>query len=313
MDPLESVRFEHDSTFALMLECRRRGYEVRELRQEWLWCEGARPRSRMRSVEVLRGGENFRVLDDLDAPLADLDVLFLRKDPPVDGDYLQATLLVDLERGPLLINHPRGLREANEKLFALRFAQFVPPTIVSREIGRLREFLQRQGGDAVIKPLDGCGGSGVFRLRLGDPNLGSLLETATQGGRVAIMAQAYLPAIEEGDKRIILLDGEPIGAVLRVPPEGELRANLAVGGVPRRASVSAREREICRALAPELRNLGLWFVGIDVIGGFLTEVNVTSPTGLVEIDALSGGSLESQVIDFAVRRSGLQARAVAGM
>jgi glutathione synthase len=313
MDPVESLRVDHDSTFALMLECRRRGYEVRELRQEWLWSDGGRPRSRMRSLEVVRGGEHFRVLADQDAPLGDLDVLFLRKDPPVDVEFLWATLLVELERGPLFVNHPRGLREANEKLFALRFPQLMPPTVVARDLVRLRAFLEAQGGDGVVKPLDGCGGQGVFRVRRDDPNFAALLETATRGGRVPVMAQAYLPAVQQGDKRIIVLDGEPIGAVLRVPRQGELRANLAAGATPERTPISARDREICRTLAPELRKLGLWLAGLDVIGGFLTEVNVTSPTGLVEIDALSGVSLESRVVDFAVRRSGLRARAAAGM
>ena len=165
----------------------------------------------------------------------------------------------------------------------------------------------------MVKPLDGCGGQGVFRVRRSDPNFGALLETATRGGKVAVMAQAYLPEVVEGDKRIILLDGEPIGAVLRVPPEGELRANLAAGGSARASPLTARDREICRKLAPELQRLGLSLVGIDVIGGYLTEVNVTSPTGLVEIDALSGDSLEARVIDFALARSQLRRRSAAGM
>jgi len=165
----------------------------------------------------------------------------------------------------------------------------------------------------VIKPLDGCGGQGVLRVRRGDPNLSSLLEMATAGGRVPVVAQAFLPAVHEGDKRIILLDGEPLGAVLRVPAEGELRANFASGGSAAPATLTARDREICRRLAPSLRAMGLWLVGIDVIGGKLTEVNVTSPTGLVEIDALTGQSLEAQVVDFALRRAALPARAAAGM
>src|SRR5882724_6249956 len=170
-----------------------------------------------------------------------------------------------------------------------------------------------QGGDGVVKPLDGCGGQGVLRVRRGDPNLSSLLEIATNGGRVPVVAQAYLPAVREGDKRIILLGGEPLGAVLRVPREGELRANFASGGSAAPAPLTSRDREICRSLGPALNELGLWFVGIDVIGGKLTEVNVTSPTGLVEIDALSGESLEARVIDFALERAGLPARVAAGM
>jgi len=314
MDPLERVRVEHDSTFALMLECQRRGLEIRELRQEWLYFAEGRTRARMRTVEVQRKpGAHFRVAGEFDAPLAELDVLFLRKDPPVDIEFVRATQLIELGPGPLPINHPRGLRAANEKLFALRFPDLVPPSLVSPSIAQLRDFIDAQGGDGVVKPLDGCGGQGVLRVRRGDPNLSALLEIATQGGRVPVMAQAYLPAVREGDKRIILLGGEPLGAVLRVPPEGELRANFASGGSAAPASLTPRDREICRRLAPALNDLGLWFAGIDVIGGKLTEVNVTSPTGLVEIDALSGDSLEARVVDFALERAGLRARAAAGM
>jgi glutathione synthase len=315
MDPIESVRVDHDSTFALMLECQRRGLEVRELRQEWLYAAEGRACSRMRTVEVQRQpGAHYRVAGDFDAPLEELDILFMRKDPPVDVAYVRATQLVELSDGPLLLNHPRGLRAANEKLFALRFPDLTPATLVSREISRLRAFIDAQGGDGVVKPLDGCGGQGVLRVRRSDPNLSALLEIATEGGKLPVMAQAYLPAVREGDKRIILLGGEPIGAVLRVPRAGELRANFASGGSAAPAPLTARDREICRRLAPSLEELGLWFVGIDVIGGKLTEVNVTSPTGLVEIDALSGQSLEQRVIDFALdRAAGLRDRAVAGM
>lgn len=314
MDPLESVRVDHDSTFALMLECQRRGIELRELRQQWLFFADGQARSRMRSVAVeRRAGAHFRVLAEGEAPLAELDVLFLRKDPPVDVEFLTATQLAELGPGPVWINHPAGLRAANEKLFALRFPDLVPATLVSRDIARLRAFIDAQGGDAVVKPLDGYGGLGVLRLRQGDPNFSALLETSTHGGSVAVMAQAYLPAVREGDKRIIVLDGEPVGAVLRVPARGELRANFASGGSAAPGPITARDREICRRLAPALRENGLWFVGLDVIGGKLTEVNVTSPTGLVEIDALEGGSLGARVIEFALQRAGLRGRAAAGM
>jgi len=314
MDPLENVRVDHDSTFALMLECQRRGLEVLELRQEWLYFTDGGTRSRMRSVRVQRKpGAHFRVLGDSDEPLSGLDVLFLRKDPPVDDEYLRATQLVELGPGPVLINEPRGLRAANEKLFGLRFPDLVPPTLVARDLDRLRAFIDAQGGDGVVKPLDGCGGRGVLRVRRSDPNLSSLLEIATGGGRVPVMAQAYLPAVHEGDKRVILLGGQPLGAVLRVPREGELRANFASGGHAAPASLTPRDREICRRLAPALDAFGLWFVGIDVIGGKLTEVNVTSPTGLVEIDALTGQSLEARVIDFALARAALPGRAAGGI
>ena len=312
MDPIESLRVEHDSTFALMLECQRRGIEVRELRQEWLFFQGG-AHARMRTLAVeRRPGAHFRVLADADARLADLDVLFLRKDPPVDGDFVTATLLAELGPGPLWINHPAGLRAANEKLFALHFPDLVPATLVTRELSRLRAFVEAQGGDCVVKPLDGYGGLGVLRVRRSDPNFSALLETSTHGGRVPVMAQAYLAAVSDGDKRIIVLDGEPIGAVLRVPAQGELRANFASGGSAAASAITARDREICRRLAPELRAHGLFFVGIDVIGGRLTEVNVTSPTGLVEIDRLTGESLEARVVDFALARAGSRGRAAGG-
>src|SRR3954470_12599600 len=314
MDPLEAVRVDHDSTFALMLECQRRGIEIRELRQEWLYVADGRTHARMRTVEVQRKvGDHFRVAGDYQGPLAELDILFLRKDPPVDLEFLRATQLVELGPGPLAINHPHGLRAANEKLFALQFPDLVPPTLVARDLAQLYAFVDAQGGDAVVKPLDGYGGQGVVRGGRGDPNLSALLEIATSNGRVPVMAQAYLPAVREGDKRIIVLGGEPIGAVLRVPARGELRPNFASGGSAAPAPLTHRDREICRRLAPALEELGLWLVGIDVIGGKLTEVNVTSPTGIVEIDALSGESLEAKVIDFALGRAGLRARAVAGM
>ncbi|HZX93671.1 MAG TPA: glutathione synthase [Myxococcales bacterium] len=316
MDPIESVRVDHDSTFALMLDCQRRGLEIRELRQEWLYVAEGRAHARMRTLEVQRQpGAHYRVAGDFDAPLSELDILFLRKDPPVDVAFVRATQIVELGGGgPLLINHPLGLRAANEKLFALRFPDLAPATLVSRDLARLRAFIDAQGGDGVVKPLDGCGGQGVLRVRRGDPNLSALLEIATDGGKVPVMAQAYLPAVQQGDKRIILLAGEPIGAVLRVPAAGELRANFASGGSAAPAPLTARDREICRRLAPALNELGLWLTGIDVIGGKLTEVNVTSPTGLVEIDALSGLSLEERVIDFALERAARQQhRAAAGI
>src|SRR5437763_1340154 len=195
MDPLENVRVFHDSTFALMLECQRPGLEVRELRQEWLYVADSKAHARMRTVEVQRQeGDHVRVAGEYDSPLSELVALFLRKDPPGDVDYLRATRIVELGPGPRLINHPRGLRSANEKLFVLRFPDLIPPTLVSREIPRLREFVEAHGGDGVVKPLDGCGGQGVLRVRKGDPNLSTLLELATSGGRMPRIAAAGILA-----------------------------------------------------------------------------------------------------------------------
>jgi len=201
------------------------------------------------------------------------------------------------------MNDPKGLREANEKLYALRFPEQIPQTLVSGDMERLKSFMSELGGEMIVKPLDGCGGSGVFYLNQADRNTNAILEAATDNGRRLVMGQRYLPEIRQGDKRIIVLDGEPLGAVLRVPLETEARGNIHVGGQCVRTELASRDREICAALAPLLSADGLYFVGLDVIGGFLTEVNVTSPTGIQEINALNGVCLESPVIDFVERQA----------
>jgi glutathione synthase len=301
MDPLEGVLVHHDSTFALMLECERRGHEVRCFEQKDLWFDGLETSARMRTVSVRRvQGEHFSVLEAREAPISELDVLFLRKDPPVDVEFLHATQLVELSHGdgPFMVNSPSALRDANEKLFPLRYPDLMPPTFISRDREQLRDFVERLGVDAVLKPVDGYGGKAVFQTRAGDRNLASILDVLTDWGKQAIVAQAFVPESREGDKRIILLDGDPVGAVLRVPREDDVRANLAVGGRAVKTTLTDRDREICTRLAPELRWRGLHFVGIDVLGPYLTEVNVTSPTGIAEIDALNGVAVEARVIDF---------------
>jgi glutathione synthase len=204
------------------------------------------------------------------------------------------------------MNNPRGLREANEKLYALRFPEQIPQTLVTSDKQRLKDFMEEHGGEMIIKPLDGCGGSGVFYLNTQDRNTNSILEAATENGRKLVMGQRYLPEIRQGDKRIIVLNGEPLGSVLRVPLEEETRGNIHVGGQCVKTEVTDRDQEICAALAPLLRDDGLYFVGLDVIGNYLTEVNVTSPTGIQEINSLDGVRLESQVIDFIETRAELQ-------
>ncbi|MCI0671451.1 MAG: glutathione synthase [Myxococcaceae bacterium] len=292
MDPLEEVVVGHDTTFLLMLAAQARGHEVHCFEQHHLFFHRDRTWAHMRRVEVQRVvGRHMRVVDEGALPLTELDVVLLRKDPPVDAAFLHATQLVELhggERGPLLVNAPAGLRDANEKLFALRLSHLMPPTLVSADLARLRAFVREEAPEAVLKPVDGYGGRGVFVLRAEDRNLTSLLETATVGGTRPVVVQAYLSAAREGDKRILLLDGEPMGAILRVPAEDEARANMAAGGRPERTTLTERERAICAALKPELTTRGLAFVGIDVIGGHLTEVNVTSPTGAEEVEALAG-------------------------
>ncbi|HME89919.1 MAG TPA: glutathione synthase [Myxococcaceae bacterium] len=300
MDPLEGIVIHHDTTFALMLECQRRSHEILCFYQDGLYCLDGCARARMRSVSVRRErGRHFDVLSESDAAIGELDILFLRKDPPVDAAYWHATQLFELARGdrPFCINAPAGLRSANEKLFALKFADLVPRTLVSSDLKMLRSFVE-EVGHAVLKPIDGFAGRGVLQVKPADANLNPILELMTARGTQAVIAQAYVPESRAGDKRIMLLNGEPLGAVLRVPEGGDPRGNMAAGAHPVKASLTARDREICQRLAPELAAHGLYLVGIDVLGDYLTEVNVTSPTGLVEIDSLDGSSLESRVIDF---------------
>lgn len=307
MDPLETVRVDHDSTFALMLEAQRRGHQVFYFEQGWLRFNGTCTEARMRQVQVRREpGRHFDVLAEKVLPLSQLDVVFLRKDPPVDADYLHATQLVELCQGkrPLFINDPTGIRDANEKLFALHFPDLMPDTRVSREMPVLLDFIANNRQGTILKPIDGFAGKGILFLAPGDRNARSAVELLTQGGRESIMAQAYVPESRLGDKRILLVDGEPIGAVLRVPSEEDHRGNMAAGGKPVKAVLTPRDLQICERLKPALREKGLTLVGIDVLGDYLTEVNVTSPTGLVEADHLDGVSIEGRVLDVAERMHG---------
>jgi glutathione synthase len=229
----------------------------------------------------------------------------MRKDPPFDLTYYFATQLLGLvdPRVTFVLNDPRGLREANEKLYALHFPDVIPESLVSADTARLKGFMESLGGEMIVKPLDGCGGAGVFHVHRGDRNLNAILELSTLNGTRLVMAQRYLPAVREGDKRLIVLAGEPLGAILRVPREDEHRGNIHVGGRVERASVDARDRDICRRMAPRLDADGLYFVGLDVIGGLVTEVNVTSPTGVQEIDRLDHVCLEARVLDFVEDRA----------
>ncbi|HYO56375.1 glutathione synthase [Archangium sp.] len=307
MDPLEAIRVDHDSTFALMLEAQRRGHQVRYFEQPWLRFGGSCAESRMRTVTVRREpGRHFDILDEQVRPISSLDVLFLRKDPPVDADFLQATQLVELCNGrqPVFINNPTGVRDANEKLFGLHFPELMPETLITRELTVLARFVASHPQGTILKPVEGFGGQGIVFLQPGDRNTRSLLDVLTLGGRKAIVAQAYLPESRQGDKRIILVDGEPCGAVLRIPAQDDHRGNMAAGGTPVKTRLTPRELDICARLKPSLQERGLYLVGIDVIGDWLTEVNVTSPTGLVEIDKLDDANVEAKVIDVAERLVG---------
>lgn len=304
MDPIQTVLIDKDTTFVFMLEAQARGHAVSYLEMEDLFIDRAKAMGRARRLELRREYRNhFTLHEETVGPLGAFDAIFIRKDPPFDIPYLHATQLLDLAQqdGAFVLNNPAGLRAANEKLYALNFPAVIPPTLVSQNPRRLKAFLDELGGEMIIKPIDGHGGSGIFYVHQTDRNLNSLLETATREGREAIIAQRYLPEVRQGDKRLIVLNGAPLGGTLRVPRADEHRGNIHVGGTCVKTEVTPRDREICRELAPRLRQDGLYFVGLDIIGDYLTEVNVTSPTGVQEIDALNNVRLEANVIDFVER------------
>ena len=306
MDPLARVLVDKDTTFAFMLEGERRGHEQHQCGVEDLFAVGARAHASVRQARVQRAAVHHTLAEARALPLTWFDVVFMRKDPPFDLAYFFATHLLGLvdPRVTLVVNDPRGLREANEKLYALRFPAVIPESLVSADSTRLKAFMETLGGEMIVKPLDGCGGTGVFHVHRGDRNLNAILELSTTNGTRLVMAQRYLPAVRtEGDKRVIVLAGEPLGAIRRVPREDEHRGNIHVGGRVERAPIDARDREICRHMAPALERDGLYFVGLDVIGGLVTEVNVTSPTGVQEIDRLDGTCLEARVLDFVEARA----------
>lgn len=299
MDPIEAIDIDADTTFVLMLEAQRRGHRVLVVDPDDLGVQDGQAVTRARAVELRRERGNHFDLDeprqvDLDA---DVTVVLQRKDPPVDRAYVRATQILGLCRRALVLNRPSGILAANEKLYACRFPELMTDTLVSRERGALIDFLAKLGGEMIVKPLDGKGGEGIFHVRNDDRNLFSILEQSTAFGTRPVMAQRYLPDVRKGDKRILLVDGEPIGAVLRVPGADETRSNLHVGGRAAKASLDGNDERIVAKLAPALRADGLFFVGIDVIGGKLTEVNVTSPTGVQEVNALDRVCLEERILD----------------
>jgi glutathione synthase len=305
MDPIERVLVDKDTTFAFMLESLKRGHEVYFVGLQDIYARGTQVMMRARRCEVMRATPHYRYLDEGDDyAIEHFAAVWMRKDPPADANYLYATMLLSLadSRRTFVLNSPAGLREANEKLYALNFPGAIPPTLVTYETARLRKFMAEQGGEMIVKPLDGHGGEGIFFVHVSDRNLGAILDTITRFETRPIMAQRYIPEVRAGDKRLIVLNGEPIGGTLRVPREDDHRGNIHVGGTCVKAQITARDREICAMLKPRLARDGLYFVGLDIIGDFLTEVNVTSPTGVQEIDRLDGVSLEAKVADFVEAR-----------
>ncbi len=308
MDPIEHVLPDKDTTFVFMLEAQKRGHEIFYTLIDDLYIRAGTPRAKVWDVAVRQPTEDDSshgiIGDHREVDLDSFDAIFMRKDPPFDMRFFYSTHvlgLVDCDKC-LVVNRPSGLRDANEKLYALHFPSVIPETLVTCNMARLKDFVTEMGGEAIIKPLDGAGGAGIFHLRTDDRNLNSILEYATDEGRRTIMAQRYVPEVRTGDKRLIVLDGEPLGAVLRVPRHDDTRSNIHVGGTVEKVAVTDRDREIVSVLAPRLRQDGLYFVGLDIIGDWLTEVNVTSPTGVQEINVLDDVHLETNVIDFVEQR-----------
>ena len=300
MDPIHQINIKKDTSFALLLAAQARGWSLYYLEQSDLFLQQNRVHGRCRPLTVKDDPAGWFTLGEpVEAPLADsLDVLLMRKDPPFDQEYLYSTYLLELAEadGLKVVNRPGSIRDANEKLFAAWFPQCTPPTLVSRDMGLIRRFLAEHGR-IVVKPLDGMGGSGIFRIDQGDMNTGSILETLTQRGQQTIMAQRFIPEISAGDKRILLLHGKPVDHCLaRIPAAGEARGNLAAGGRGVVQPLTERDHWIAAQVAPKLLEKGLIFVGLDVIGDYLTEVNVTSPTCLREIAAATGRDLAGEFL-----------------
>ncbi len=298
MDPIESIDIDADSTFALAIEAQRRGHGLYHYLPQHLAFAGGRVTARARPLSVRREpGDHFTLGDFAALDLGKTDVVLMRQDPPFDMAYITAThILEHIHPKTLVVNDPVSVRNAPEKLFVTHFPQLMPPTLIASDRAAIDAF-RAEYKDIIVKPLFGNGGAGVFHVRADDDNLGALLEMFTARSREPVIAQKYLPQVRAGDKRIILIDGRAAGAVNRVPAQGEARANLHAGARAEKAALDARDREICETIGPVLKEKGLIFVGIDVIGGFLTEINVTSPTGIQEIGRFDGTDLAAQIWD----------------
>lgn len=299
MDPIERINIETDSTFMMMLEAQSRGHSLFVYTPDKLSLEEGRVTARGRpvTVQAVKGdhvsfGET-RVADMID----DVDVVLMRQDPPFDMAYITATHFLDkIHPKTLVVNNPTEVRNAPEKLFVTDFPGVQPPTLITSDVEAIYDFRERHG-DMVLKPLHGGGGSGVVRLKADDPNLDALLELHALIGRDQVIAQKFIPAVSKGDKRILLVDGEPVGAINRIPAEGQVRSNLARGGRAAAVELTARDLELCAIIAPELKRRGLLFVGIDVIGDYLTEINVTSPTGAQQLKRFGGADAAAALFD----------------
>jgi glutathione synthase len=299
MDAIESIQIEGDSTFAIMLEAQKRGHSLFYYQVPQLALRDGSLHARGADITVKDvTGDHFKLGEERSADLAGFDVLHMRQDPPFDMSYITATYLLDtIHPKTLVVNDPTEVRSNSEKLYPLAFRQFMPDTLITRDIEEIKAF-RRSHGDIILKPLYGNGGAGVFRLQDSDQNFSSLLELFTQAfAREPFIAQKYLPAVRKGDKRIILVDGAVAGAINRVPAEHESRSNMHAGGRAEPTTLTKREHEICEALGPDLKKRGLIFVGIDVIGDYLTEINVTSPTGIRQVKRFGGNDIAAIIWD----------------
>ncbi|MEE2022865.1 MULTISPECIES: glutathione synthase [Alkalimonas] len=300
MDPIADITIKKDTSFAMLLEAQRRGYTIHYMEMADLYLLEGQARARTRLLMVEEDPTNwYQFGQQQDIALGDLDAILMRKDPPFDTEYIYATYMLELaeQQGCLIVNKPQSLRDANEKLYTSWFSQYTPKTLVSRDSARLKAFWQ-QHQDVIIKPLDGMGGASIFRLKADDPNVGVVLETLTGHNSRYAMAQQFVPAISEGDKRILMVNGEPIPYVLaRIPAKGETRGNLAAGGRGEVRPLSDTDRAIAEAVGPTLKAKGLIFVGLDIIGDKLTEINVTSPTCVREIEAEAPVHITGQLFD----------------
>nr|WP_148338065.1 glutathione synthase [Aquicella siphonis] len=305
MDPISSIHYKKDSTLAMLFEAQERGWNLYYFEQQNLFLRDGAPFGYARQLRVAQDSGNWFELGEASfIPLSDLNIILMRKDPPFNEEYIYSTYILEhaQRRGVLVVNHPQSLRDANEKLFATYFPQCSPPTLVTQSSDLLRAFWKEMG-DIVCKPLNTMGGASVFRLRENEVNASVIFETLTRNQTFYIMAQQFIPEIRDGDKRILMIDGEPVPHMLvRVPQGDDWRGNLAVGAKGIVRPLSERDRWICSQVGPVLRDLGLYFVGIDIIGDYLTEINVTSPTGIREIDAGAKTNVSAILMDALVKR-----------
>jgi len=305
MDPIRGIKVHKDSSLAMLLAAQRRGWPLFYMEMADLVLENGHALGHVRPLRVFDDPDHwFELGEPVTRPLEELDVILMRKDPPFDTEYIYATYILEQAeaRGTLVVNRPRALRDANEKLFTAWFPQCTPPTLVSRRHADLLNFLEREG-DIILKPLGGMGGASIFRVRKGDPNTMVILETLTDHQRRYTMAQRFLPEIRNGDKRILVIDGVPVPwALARMPRPGETRGNLAAGGTAQGVALSDRDRWIVAQVAPRLREMGILFAGLDVIGDHLTEINVTSPTCIRELDALYDLDIAGELMDAIERK-----------